>query len=70
MTAIPEASTTTTDLLVVLTRVETKLDISSSQLADHEVRIRSLERSRWPLPTIGVLAAIAATVISLISIIH
>ena len=26
---------------------------------DHELRIRTLERARWPLPTIGVLAGVA-----------
>lgn len=38
------------------------------QLADHEGRIRSLERARWPLPTIGALVGIASTVLSLIAL--
>ena len=49
-----------------LTRVETKLDGIAQGLtdlgkdvADHETRIRTLERGRWPLPTIGVLAGVA-----------
>jgi hypothetical protein len=49
-----------------LTRVETKLDGIGQGLtdlgkdvADHETRLRSLERGRWPLPTIGVLAGVA-----------
>jgi hypothetical protein len=49
-----------------LTRVETKLDGIGQGLtdlgkdvADHETRLRTLERSRWPLPTIGVLAPVA-----------
>lgn len=48
-----------------LTRVETKLDGIGQGLtdvgkdvADHESRIRALERARWPLPTIGVLAGL------------
>jgi len=49
-----------------VTRVETKLDGIGQGLhelgkdvADHETRIRTLERARWPLPTIGVLAGVA-----------
>jgi hypothetical protein len=49
-----------------LTRVETKLDGIGQGLndvgkdvADHEARIRTLEKARWPLPTIGVLAGVA-----------
>ena len=49
-----------------LTRVETKLDGIGQGLtdlgkdvADHETRLRTLERARWPLPTIGVLAGLA-----------
>lgn len=51
-----------------LTRVETKLDGIGQGLtdlgkdvADHESRLRTLERARWPLPTIGVLAGLAGT---------
>ncbi|MFF0136775.1 hypothetical protein ACFYRN_10040 [Streptomyces sp. NPDC005227] len=49
-----------------VTRVETKLDGIGQGLtelgkdvADHESRLRTLERARWPLPTIGVLAGLA-----------
>ncbi len=49
-----------------VTRVEAKLDAIgqglsdlSKDVADHETRIRALERARWPLPTIGVLAGVA-----------
>ncbi|MCM1974016.1 hypothetical protein [Streptomyces sp. G1] len=47
-------------------RIETKIDGILNEtkdirtdLADHETRIRTLERARWPLPTIGVLAGVA-----------
>lgn len=33
-------------------------------LNDHEVRIRSIERARWPLPTVSVLVAIVALIIA------
>ncbi|MCX4578103.1 hemolysin XhlA family protein [Streptomyces sp. NBC_01571] len=49
-----------------VTRVETKLDGIGQGLtelgkdvADHESRLRTLERARWPMPTIGVLAGLA-----------
>ncbi|MFK4797778.1 hypothetical protein ACI3K5_03680 [Streptomyces sp. MPA0124] len=49
-----------------LTRVETKLDGIGQGLtdlgkdvADHETRLRALERGRWPLPTIAALAGVA-----------
>lgn len=32
--------------------------------ADHEVRIRNLEKRQWPLPTLAVLVAIASLVLS------
>ncbi|TFE42508.1 hypothetical protein E3E14_25335 [Streptomyces sp. ICN441] len=47
-------------------RIETKVDgfIQEAKdirgdLADHEARLRTLEKARWPLPTIGVLAGVA-----------
>ncbi|MGW7198444.1 hypothetical protein [Streptomyces chryseus] len=42
-----------------VTRVDSKLEAltgHSVQLTDHENRIRTLERGRWPLPTIAALA--------------
>jgi hypothetical protein len=39
-------------------------DQTDRQLADHESRLDSLERARWPLASIGVLAAIAAVVVT------
>ncbi|CAK7284928.1 hypothetical protein ACNFR7_01320 [Streptomyces sp. RM1] len=34
-------------------------------LNDHETRIRTLERARWPLPSIAALTAIGALVATL-----
>ncbi|CAL9484627.1 hypothetical protein SUDANB145_03094 [Streptomyces sp. enrichment culture] len=39
-------------------------DQTDKQLADHEQRLDALERSRWPLASIGVLAALATTVVT------
>lgn len=57
------------DLARTVDRIEAKLDgVLDEQkdirtdVADHETRLRVLERARWPLPTIGVLAgAVGAT---------
>jgi hypothetical protein len=35
---------------------------------DHETRIRSLERGRWPLPTVGVLGGLAGAVTGAIAL--
>ncbi|MFE9886129.1 hypothetical protein [Streptomyces scopuliridis] len=52
-------------------RIELKLDEILREttdirgdIADHEARLRTLERARWPLPTITALAAVAAVVIA------
>ena len=59
-------SNNTTDILVAIARLETKLDnLSSSlppQIADHERRLRLLEKRQWPLPSLAVLVSIAAIV--------
>lgn len=33
---------------------------AQTDLQDHETRIRTLERARWPLPAVSVLIALAA----------
>ncbi|MQS14531.1 hypothetical protein F7Q99_20245 [Streptomyces kaniharaensis] len=41
----PAPTPTTVDLLVVLTRLETKLDAATAGIADHEIRLRTVEQS-------------------------
>lgn len=43
-------------------------DQTDKQLADHEQRLDALERSRWPLASIGVLAALATTVVTTVQL--
>ncbi|WP_225847927.1 hypothetical protein [Streptomyces sp. HPF1205] len=43
-------------------------DQTDRQLADHEARLDSLERARWPLASIGALAAVAAVVVTALQI--
>ena len=54
------------DLAQTVGRIESKVDSFldetkdiRSDVQDHELRIRTLERARWPMPTIGVLAGVA-----------
>ncbi|MEU1177224.1 hypothetical protein ABZ464_06170 [Streptomyces sp. NPDC005820] len=39
-------------------------DQTDRQLADHEQRLDALERSRWPLASIGALAALATVAVT------
>lgn len=34
---------------------------------DHEVRIRALEKGRWPLPALAVLVAIASLLVAVLT---
>jgi len=43
----------------------TKMDSSQVQIADHETRIRALEKSRWPLASVSVLVGIIAVVVTI-----
>lgn len=47
--------------VVIMQSEEYKADIK-----DHEMRLRQLESSRWPLPTLSVLMAAAALLLTLI----
>lgn len=46
----------------ILLRVEQKLD---AEIADHEARLRSLERWKWGLP-VSVIGATVATILTLL----
>ena len=39
-------------------------DQTDKQLADHEQRLDALERSRWPIASIGAVAAVATTAVA------
>ncbi|MET7560553.1 hypothetical protein ABZS95_10150 [Streptomyces sp. NPDC005479] len=60
-----------------VSRVETKLDglrdsyaEVTKDVADHETRLRALERARWPLPTLGVLAGLGGTATGLLALLR
>jgi TRAP-type uncharacterized transport system fused permease subunit len=54
-------------LYVVQTQMNSKLDVLLLTDSDHEARLRALERSKWPLPSIAVLVALAGAVTGVIS---
>ncbi len=39
---------------------------SAVETADHETRLRSLERARWPLPSASLLIALSAFIVGFI----
>ncbi|MFZ3556483.1 MULTISPECIES: hypothetical protein [unclassified Streptomyces] len=55
----------------VVTRVDSKLDALSgqaNQIQDHETRLRTLERGRWPLPALGALTGVAGAATGIIAL--
>ncbi|MGW2044627.1 hypothetical protein ACWCPF_05520 [Streptomyces sp. NPDC001858] len=63
------------DLAQTVGRIESKVDSFLDEakdirqdVQDHELRIRTLERARWPLPTIGVLAGLAGAATGAVSL--
>ncbi|MFJ6073721.1 hypothetical protein ACIQFU_23240 [Streptomyces sp. NPDC093065] len=63
------------DLAQTVGRIESKVDSFldeakdiRSDVQDHELRIRTLERARWPLPTIGVLTGLAGAATGVVSL--
>lgn len=48
-------------------RVDGKVDGLVADHADHETRIRALERGRWPLPSVAALIALASLIFAVLS---
>lgn len=57
------------DAVVRLTgRVDVLIEQQShtaAEVVDHETRLRSLEKNRWPLPSLAVLVALASFFMSI-----
>ncbi|MFJ3084710.1 hypothetical protein ACIPJG_33860 [Streptomyces halstedii] len=58
-------------------RIESKIDgildetkDIRTDLGDHEQRLRTLERARWPLPTLGALTGVAGAVVGVLALIR
>ncbi|MEV0396718.1 hypothetical protein [Polymorphospora rubra] len=62
------------DALIRLTetvqRLVSKGDDHAADLADHEARLRALERGRWPLPAATVLISLAALAVAVLPFIR
>jgi hypothetical protein len=65
----------TTELLVAFARMEGKVDVIAGNVQtsarvqdDHEVRLRRLEGSRWPLRSIAALSGLAAASAAVIAL--
>lgn len=48
-----------------LDRLLDKHDRIDEAVADHETRIRSLEQTRWPLPSIAAIVSVASLIWSM-----
>lgn len=46
------------------------IDDAAGDIKDHEGRLRVLERGRWPLPTLAVLAALGSLTVMLIMLLR
>lgn len=40
------------------------------EIADHESRIRSLEKGRWPLPSLAAILSVAALLITILQLVN
>lgn len=43
---------------------------TAERLTDHEGRLRQLERSRWPLPSIAALVSIGSLVVAVLALVY
>lgn len=50
----------------LLAQVLAKIDVLIAQNTDHEARLRLLEKSRWPLGSLGALTGLAALAVAML----
>ncbi len=55
------------EVIVRLERVATTQDQHQSIMVDHEGRLRVIEKTRWPLPQIATLLAIASVIVGAVN---
>jgi len=56
------------DLNLKVDRIAATLSDVQGTITDHEARLRTLERGRWPLPSIAALVSVGSLAIALISL--
>lgn len=73
----PEGGVTAAEIYTQLAKLSAKIDVlitkmdgASAQGADHEARIRALEKNRWPMQAVAVLASIAAVVVAILAAVN
>lgn len=69
----PDETSSQAQILIKLGEMGADLAVIKNQmisLSDHEQRLRELEKSRWPLPTIAVVAAVGASAAAWIAALH
>ena len=54
------------ELRSTVARLVDRHDAQAAEVADHEARIRALERGRWPLPALSAVLALIALAITVI----
>lgn len=60
-----------TQLVVLTAKVDGVLASHATiehTISDHESRIRGLERSRWPLPSVAILASVGAAITAVVAL--
>lgn len=62
--------TALTDLASQIGRLNDGHDEMKRDVADHEARLRSLERSRWPLPSLAAVLSLGALAVSVIMLLR
>lgn len=65
MTA-PDPSVSGWQVYQQLAQMSAKLDVLITQNADHEVRIRMLEKGRWPLGNVSLLISLAGVIAAIL----
>jgi hypothetical protein len=60
-------------ILIKLGEMGAQLAVIAEQLKDipdHEARLRVLERARWPLPTVALVASVGAGIAAWVAALH
>jgi hypothetical protein len=53
-----------------VTEVDHKVSEVTTDAHDHEVRLRALEKARWPLPALAVLISVTSIIVSVLLAYH
>lgn len=64
----PQHPVSNFDLLLTLTRIETKQEAYLTQGIDHEARLRIVEKRLWQLPSVATLLAAVGTATGLLAL--